>query len=403
MVEVYGKYNVAKCYTDILAEDAYGQILNACNNEAFKDCKIRIMPDVHSGKGCTIGTTMTIIDKVPPSMVGIDIGCGMETVCIGDGEVDFKKLDDCIRKNIPSGNSNRKTYHKYAEKIDLKKLYCYDKIEAEKALFGLGTLGGGNHFIEIDKDEDGLKYLVVHSGSRRLGKEVAEFYIKEAYEMQRTFPESLRDKVTKELLAQGKKQGEIAEIIDKMKKDYAQIPVLRDTACLEGKLFNDYIHDMKIVQEFATLNRQAIADTIISCLGLAQRERFTNIHNYIDTESMILRKGSVSAKKGEKLLIPINMRDGALICIGKGNEDWNCSAPHGAGRLLKRSTAKETLSLEEYQKQMEGIYTTCVSQGTLDESPMAYKDMDAIVSQITPTAEIVKVIKPIYNFKASGK
>lgn len=403
MIEVYGKYNQAICYTDLLAEDAYKQILNVCNDESFKETKIRIMPDVHSGKGCTIGTTMTIKDKVSPSMVGVDIGCGMETVCLGKVDIDFKKLDDCIRRNIPSGNSNRKTYHKYTDKIDITKLYCYDKIEGEKALFGLGTLGGGNHFIEIDKDEDDCKYLVIHSGSRRLGKEVAEYYVNQAYEMQRTFPKSLADKVTKDMLAQGKSKNEIADTIDKMKKDYANKPISKELCCLEGELFDMYIHDMKLVQQFATLNRQAIADTIINVLGLPQLERFTTIHNYIDTESMILRKGSVSAKNGEKLLIPINMRDGALICLGKGNENWNYSAPHGAGRLLKRSTAKETLTLEEYQKQMEGIYTTCICPGTLDESPMAYKDMDAIVSQITPSVEIVKVIKPIYNFKASGK
>jgi RNA-splicing ligase RtcB len=364
MVNIEGLYSTAICFTDTLDEKSAGQIKNVCDTEAFSDCKIRIMPDVHAGVGCTIGTTMTIIDKIVPGMVGVDIGCGMETVLLDTAEIDFPRLDNIIHKCIPSGRNIHNRPHKFAEEIDLTKIRA--KIDINRAYKSVGTLGGGNHFIEIDKNEDGDLYLVIHSGSRHLGKEVAEYYSKAA----------AKSLVTSE----------------------EEIP--KELAYLTGELFDDYIHDMKIIQQFAVLNRKAMIETILIGLRLAAKSQFTTIHNYIDTEKMILRKGSVSAERGEKLLIPINMRDGSLICVGKGNADWNFSAPHGAGRLLSRTAAKSSLSMEEYRSEMAGIYSTSVSPRTLDESPMAYKPIDDIIAQIKPTAEITLRILPVYNFKA---
>jgi len=400
MIEIYGKYNTALCYTDRLESGAYAQILSVCNRTEFADCKIRIMPDVHEGKGCTIGTTMTVTDKVVPGMVGVDIGCGMETVRIAEREVDFDRLDSLIRAEIPSGGEIRKSRHPRAAQIDLSLLRCADYVKIDCAERSIGTLGGGNHFIEMDRDEDGNLYLVVHSGSRHLGVEVADYYQTQG---RRAFWGGA-DRQIKETIALLKSQGRSREIeatIRALRKDrWIDIPA--DLCYVEGELFEDYIHDMKIVQRFADLNRMAMTDTILQGMGFTAVERFLTVHNYIDTDAMILRKGAVSAKKGEKLLIPINMRDGSLICVGKGNDDWNQSAPHGAGRLLSRSTAKRELSMEEYEMEMEGIYTTCVNFSTLDESPMAYKSMDDIVAHIGPTADILHQIKPIYNFKASS-
>lgn len=399
MIEIKGKYNAAICFTNNLETTAKDQIQAVCDQEAFAGSKIRIMPDVHAGMGCTIGTTMTIIDKIVPGMVGVDIGCGMETVCIAEKEVDFEKLDNVIRQCIPCGYHVRKIPHELNDEIDLTELRSAKNVKIERATRSIGTLGGGNHFIEVDKDEKGNIYLVVHSGSRHLGREVAEFYQNEGikaiwggarYQMQ-------------ELIKKLKSEGRFTEIQIAIKELNAEreINFPRDLAYVEGKLFDDYIHDMKIVQHFAMLNRKAMMDVILVGMRYTKVEEFTTIHNYIDTDAMILRKGSVSAKKGEKLLIPINMRDGSLICIGKGNENWNYSAPHGAGRLMSRSAAFERLTMEEYQKEMQGIFSTCVNTATLDESPMAYKSMNEIIEQIDPTAEIMSRITPIYNFKAS--
>ncbi|MBE6735163.1 MAG: RtcB family protein [Ruminococcaceae bacterium] len=399
MIEIMGKYNTAKCFTDLLESSAYGQILAVCNEEVFADSRIRIMPDVHAGKGCTIGTTMTITDKVVPGMVGVDIGCGMETVKIKEKDIDFEKLDALIRKEIPCGRVVRQTPHNLAREIKLKDLRCADAIDLAYARRSIGTLGGGNHFIELDKDAEGNVYLVVHSGSRHLGCEVARIYQQEGYRAMRGDAHYQVMQVVETMKAQGREK-EIESVVKEMRKKH-RIDIPRDLAYVEGRLFEDYIHDMKIVQRFATLNRKAMVDVILEGMNFTEVDRFTTIHNYIDTDSMILRKGAVSAKKGEKLLIPINMRDGSLICIGKGNEDWNCSAPHGAGRLMSRGAASETLSLEEYKEQMRGIFTTCVSADTLDESPMAYKSMENLVNNITPTADIVCRITPIYNFKAA--
>ena len=398
MIEIQGKYNIAKVFTDIMDDVSKEQIKTLCSQEFVKDSVIRIMPDVHAGAGCTIGTTMTIKDKVVPNLVGVDIGCGMATYVLEEKEIDLKKLDEFIYSSIPAGMSIRETPHKYIEKIDLEGLQCISQVNKKRAIHSMGTLGGGNHFIEVNKDDNGNIYLVVHSGSRNLGKQVAEYYQAEAYK-QLNKNASYQLEETIERLRKECRHSEIQATINKLKTQViTDIP--KSLAYLEGKLFDNYIHDMKIVQQYATFNRKAMAEDMIEALGLHVAENFTTIHNYIDTDAMILRKGAVSAKDGEKLLIPINMRDGSLICIGKGNPDWNYSAPHGAGRLYSRVQAKKTFNIEEFKKAMEGIYTTSINADTLDECPMAYKNMDDIVKNITPTAEIIKVIKPIYNFKA---
>ncbi len=401
MIEVTGIFNSAKCYTPSLEPVAVGQIKAVCDHEAFKDSRIRVMPDVHAGMGCTIGTTMTITDKVVPGMVGVDIGCGMETVRLAEREIDFDTLDYLIRHHIPSGHNVRRRKHPFNEEIDLSRLRCSPYVNLERARLSIGTLGGGNHFIEVDRGENGDLLLVVHSGSRYLGKQVCEYYQNEGFHALCGSARFQIDQMIKEMKAQDNSK-EIHKELKRLRKQRAQAtPLAKDLAYVEGKLFDDYIHDMRIMQHFAVLNRKAMTDEIIRRMGLTPVEEFTTVHNYIDTDSMILRKGSVSARSGEKLLIPINMRDGSLICIGKGNEDWNCSAPHGAGRLMSRKTAFDSLSLEEYRQEMTGIYSTCVGKDTLDESPMAYKSMDEIVSQIGPTAEIVERIHPVYNFKAA--
>ncbi|MBR2257937.1 MAG: RtcB family protein [Blautia sp.] len=400
MIEIRGKYNTAVCYTDILEEVARQQLQDMCNQRLFAGSKIRIMPDVHAGTGCTIGTTMTITDKAAPNLVGVDIGCGMETVKLAEKEIDFAKLDQVIRSQVPSGESVRKTPHPLASQIDLNELRCFTVVNAERAVLSLGTLGGGNHFIEIDRDEDGFLYLVVHSGSRYLGVQTATFYRKLGWKTMNSLSIETRRELIERYKAEGRQQ-EIEKGLQDLETSFlAPADIPEKFAYVEGENLKDYIHDMRIVQWYAALNRQAMTQTILEGMGLTETERFTTIHNYIDTENMILRKGSVSAQKGERLLIPINMRDGALICVGKGNPEWNCSAPHGAGRILSRTAAQNTLTVEEFRLEMEGIYTTCVAKSTLDESPMAYKGLDEILSQIGPTVEVVKQIRPVYNYKA---
>lgn len=398
MKEIIGQKNSAKIFTDNVDEISVQQVQTLCNQDFIKGSKIRIMPDVHAGAGCTIGTTMTIKDKVVPNLVGVDIGCGMETIELVEDSVDLEKFDKFIYDNIPSGMNIRKRPHKYSLDVEIDELKCLHYIKEFRALKSIGTLGGGNHFIEIDKDDEGKLYVVIHSGSRHLGKEVAEYYQEEAYRELNNCSKRKIDELIEEMKLQGR-QSEIQSTIAELKKQViTNIP--KALAYASGYLFDDYIYDMKIVQKFAVMNRKAMADELIKGLGLTVKEEFTTIHNYIDTDSMILRKGAVSAKKGEKLLIPINMRDGSLICIGKGNEDWNCSAPHGAGRLFSRIQAKKNFTVEEFKSSMDGIYTTSINEDTLDECPMAYKTMDDIVNNISPTAEIIKIIKPIYNFKA---
>jgi len=401
MITIQGACNTAICYCAELEKTAAGQIKAVCDQAAFTESKIRVMPDVHAGLGCTIGTTMTIADKVVPGMVGVDIGCGIETVRLAERQIDFARLDALIRAKIPHGRAIRTVPHRLNHEIDLTTLRCLPQVKLERAHRSIGTLGGGNHFIEVNRSAGGELFLVVHSGSRHLGNEVAKYYQEEGF---RALCGNARFQVD-EAIARMKAEGDTKQIhkaVKELKKQRAMLtPLPKDLAYVEGRLFDDYIHDMHIIQHFAALNRKAMVNVILSGLGLIPLETFTTIHNYIDTDAMILRKGAVSAMAGEKLLIPINMRDGSLLCLGRGNEDWNCSAPHGAGRLMSRKDAFLHLSMDAYQKEMAGVYTTCVSPGTLDESPMAYKSMAEIMAQIKPTAEIIDHLKPVYNFKAS--
>ncbi len=402
MIEIIGKFNTAKCFTDKVEGVAYDQILALCDSEAFASSRIRIMPDVHAGVGCTIGTTMTVTDKIVPAMVGVDIGCGMYTVYLGKVDIDFEQVDAAAHY-IPSGKA---VWQEAQEYFDLTELRCFGELKDTKRLGrSLGTLGGGNHFIEIDEDDQGGKYLVIHSGSRNLGAQVAEHYQQIAVDLDMGKEEYFkrREEIIATYKAEGR-QEEIQSTLKAMEKEWEKKePSVHRSRChLYGKFMEDYIHDVDICQKFASRSRAKMAEIILQQTGMTAVHSFETIHNYIDVSEMILRKGSVSAKAGEKLLIPINMRDGSLVCIGKGNADWNFSAPHGAGRLMSRSAAFERLTVEEYKEQMSGIYSTCVNLSTLDESPMAYKNMDEIIANIQPTAEIICRIKPIYNFKASS-
>ena len=379
MIEITGKYTNAKVFTNSLDEVSREQIERLCDQPFTAESTIRLMPDVHAGVGCTIGTTITIKDKIVPNLVGVDIGCGMETLVIpADNAVsknfDPARLDEIIHSEIPSGTNIRNRTHEYIDRISLNEIRC-PRIKLERASKSIGTLGGGNHFIEVNRDTDNKLYVVIHSGSRHLGTEIANYYQEEAWKQ--------------------------------MNKNQAATGVPQDLAYVSGDLFDDYISDMKITQHFALLNRKAMMDVIVKGLNIpmdTEYEQFSTIHNYIDTgtaDAMILRKGAVSAKKGEKFIIPVNMRDGSIICEGLGNPDWNYSAPHGAGRLMSRKKAFATLTMSDYKKSMEGIYSTSVHNGTLDESPMAYKSMDNIIENISPTAAVLKIIKPVYNYKAA--
>lgn len=397
MIEIAGKYNQAKIFTDVVDQQSIAQVIALCSQPFCAGSRIRMMPDIHAGAGCTVGTTMTITDKIVPNLVGVDIGCGMETLVLGDTELDLPALDQLIRREIPSGFSIRQKNHPFSKQIDLQKLKCKDHVDLLRAEKSLGTLGGGNHFIEADRDEQGRLYLVVHSGSRHLGVEAAKYYQQAGWRaLSRSGQDQIRQ-LTEELKAQGR-QREIPQQVKELKKRQPDIP--KELAYVSGWLMEDYLQDMQLIQRFAALNRQAMLERIVTGLGLRVEERFTTVHNYIDTQDMVLRKGAVSAKEGKRLLIPINMRDGSLICTGLGNQDWNCSAPHGAGRLMSRSDAKAAFSLEQFRQQMEGIYTTSVSRSTIDECPMAYKSMEDITRCIGPTARIERVIRPVYNFKA---
>lgn len=391
-----------KIFTNNIEQEALDQVHTLLAQDAFKDCKVRIMPDVHAGKGCVIGFTANLGDKVIPNIVGVDIGCGMLTVHIEEKDIDFERLDNVIRQYVPYG---RNVHEGRLQRFDLTDLRCFRDLRDTKRLErSLGTLGGGNHFIEIDTDDDGNKYLVIHTGSRNLGKQVADYYQNLAYELM-SGKDDLFEK-QEMLIAEYKASGRKAEIQSAIKELHrnfkAHTPnIPKDLCYLDGKYREDYLHDMCICQQFAELNRNAIADTIMSHMGWNRIDNFHTIHNYIDLESNIVRKGAISAKNGQMLLIPINMRDGCILGVGKGNEDWNQSAPHGAGRLMSRMKAKELLTIEDYQSSMDGIYTTSVSIDTLDEAPMAYKPMQEIVDNIEPTVRILKILKPVYNFKAS--
>ncbi len=370
MIEIIGAYANAIVYTDEIEDSAAGQIKALCDQPLAAGSKIRIMPDVHTGKGCTIGTTMTVGEYVVPNLVGVDIGCGMDVVRLKEKRINLPALDAFISKNIPHGRDVREKAQRNSERIDVSELECFAEIDTRRAAESIGTLGGGNHFIEVDRDEEDNLYLVINTGSRNLGLQVAEYYQKLAYES-----------------VGGRSQ--------------AEIPF--ELAYLTGEDRDRYLHDMALMQRYAALNRQTIRDCILDGLKLHEAEFFTTVHNYIDLEHGILRKGSVSARAGERLLIPLNMRDGALICVGLGNDDWNQSAPHGAGRLFSRSQAESSFTLSAFKKSMEGIYTSTVSQDTLDECPMAYKDPQTIIVAIGDTVRIEKQIRPIYNFKSSDR
>jgi RNA-splicing ligase RtcB len=367
LIELKGIYNTAKVFTDTAEPTALAQIQHLLDQEFVVGSKIRVMPDTHAGMGCTIGATMTVTTRIVPNLVGVDIGCGMETVLLKDKRLDLRQLDKAIHQYIPSGFAVRSSPHHFNDEIDLTALRCGKHVGLSRAALSVGTLGGGNHFIELGRDGEGRLYLVVHSGSRNLGKQVCDHY-----------------------------QNAAADSLGRKGKGADRV-----LAYLEGPLFDDYLHDMAIIQRFADLNRKAIVRELEKRINFKIDDQFTTIHNYIDLKSMILRKGAISAQKGERMLIPINMRDGSLVCAGKGNADWNYSAPHGAGRTMSRSAAKGSITLSQFEKAMAGIYSTTVNKSTIDEAPFAYKPMDEIVANISDAAEIITVIKPLYNFKAA--
>lgn len=399
MFKIEGKVNTALCYAKVVEDEAIEQIRRMCDYEFTKGCQIRIMPDVHAGKGCTIGTTMTITDKAVPNIVGVDIGCGMYTVNLGNVEIDFEKLDEAAHE-IPSG---RNVWEGRQEKFDLTRLRCYRELKNTKWLErSLGTLGGGNHFIEIDQAQDGTKYLVIHSGSRNLGKQVAEYYQQLAVDLNKGKAEYFeqRDKIIREYKESGRRK-EIANALKQLNWRHRETTIPEDLCFLYGTYLEDYLFDVEICQEFARRNREKMAEILLQKTGLNMLDAFHTIHNYIDIEEMILRKGAIAAHEGEKVLIPINMRDGSVLAVGKGNPEWNYSAPHGAGRIMSRREAKASLSLDEYQQTMKDIYTTSVNEQTLDEAPMAYKSLEDIIDVIRESVTILDVMKPIYNFKAN--
>ena len=402
-IEIKGKVNTALCFAKVIEDEAIEQIKRMCDYPMTEGSKIRIMPDVHSGKGCTIGTTMTIKDKAVPNVVGVDLGCGMYTVNLGKKDIDLEKFD-MAAFSIPSGMD---VWEGRIERFDLTELRCYRELKNSKRLErSLGTLGGGNHFIEIDKATDGTNYLVIHSGSRNLGKQVAEIYQTLAVDLDKGIGEYLeaREEIIRTYKEQGKRkeiQTALKELYDK-KYNEGPMTMPEDLCYLTGRYLDDYLHDVEICQRFAKRNREKMAEILLEKTGLSSGEAFHTIHNYIDTDEMILRKGAIAAHKGEKVLIPINMRDGSVLAIGKGNPEWNYSAPHGAGRIMSRSKAKYNLSMEEYRESMKDVYTTSVCEATLDEAPMAYKSLDDIIDVIKESVDVIEVMKPIYNFKATN-
>ena len=393
MFELFGKHNTCKVFTDNCDNETISQIIELLNQESVANSQIRIMPDTHAGKGCVIGTTMTITDKVIPNLVGVDIGCGMYAIKLEETEIDCEKLDKVIRQYIPSGFS---IHDRAITRSNIEKIIA--PIDVDRAMKSLGTLGGGNHFIEVDRGNDGKLWLVIHTGSRHLGIEVCKYYQNLAYSKIRN--NGIREKI-KATIARLKAEGKHHEIENTIKILKMQAgPIRKDLCYIEGEDFYNYINDMKITQEHAKINRYTIASQILQHMNLHEIEIFDTIHNYIDTDNMILRKGSISAQANEKVIIPMNMRDGSLICIGKGNPDWNYSAPHGAGRIMSRNQARDQVSLEEFKVSMKDIFSTCVNENTIDESPMVYKPINEIIENIKDTVDIIDIIKPIYNFKA---
>ncbi len=399
MLEIKGKVNTAVCYAKVIEDEAIRQIQRMCDYPMAEGSRIRIMPDVHAGKGCTIGTTMTITDKAVPNVVGVDIGCGMYTVRLEQREIDLERLDEAAHY-IPSG---KRAWESRQERFDLTELRCFRELKETPYLErSLGTLGGGNHFVEIDEAADGTKYLVVHSGSRNLGKQVAEYYQQLAIDLNKGKEEyfARRDALIAEYKAAGRRR-EIQKALKALHWSRRETTIPEDLCFVYGKYLEDYLFDVEICQRFARRSREKMAEILTARSGLTPLEAFHTIHNYIDTEEMILRKGAIAAHKGEKVLIPINMRDGSVLAVGKGNPEWNCSAPHGAGRIMSRTAARASLDLAEYRREMAGVYSTSVSEATIDEAPMAYKSLADILDVIEETVRVIEVLKPIYNFKAN--
>ena len=402
MLKIEGRYNTAICYAKIIEDEAIEQIRTMMDTEFSEGSKVRIMPDVHTGAGCTIGTTMTIKDKVVPNVVGVDIGCGMYTTKLKEKEIDMEALDKVCHE-IPSGKN---VWDGRKERFDITDLTCFRSLRETRWIArSLGTLGGGNHFIEVDKGEDGSLYLVIHSGSRNLGKQVAEYHQKMAVDLMKGKEEyfTKREEIIRTYKDEGRR-SEIQGALDALAAEYnaEELKVPEALCWLHGKFLDDYIHDVKICQAYAKRNRELMTEIILEKMGLTAVEQFHTVHNYIDTDEMILRKGAIAAHKGEKVLIPINMRDGSVLAYGKGNPEWNMSAPHGAGRVMSRTRAKATLLLDDFKKSMEGVYTTSVCEATIDESPMAYKSLGDIIDVIEESVDVIEVIKPVYNFKATS-
>ena len=396
MIEINGRFTNARIFAQTALQTAIDQIQELTDQAFMAGTKVRIMPDYHAGKGCVIGTTIQLQDRVVPNLVGIDVGCGVFVAQLDVTTVDFAQLDAIIRTYVPSGQDIHKEVSPSRHFVGFEgKQFRASGLKDDYTNLSLGTLGGGNHFIELAKDEENQHYLLIHTGSRYVGAKVANWHQKRAYENLRR--EDLTEKI--EAMKQQGRQQEIQSMIQAYKEQTPFVP--KDLSYLEGEAFHDYIHDMKIAQQFARMNRWTIAETIAKQMDWHFTDTFDTIHNYIDTETMTLRKGAVRANKDEKLVIPMNMRDGSLICIGKGNAEWNYSAPHGAGRMFSRRAAKKALNMADFKETMQGIWTTSVNEETLDEAPMAYKPMTEITSAIGETVDIVKVIKPVYNFKAS--
>jgi tRNA-splicing ligase RtcB len=407
MFDIKGKYDTARVFTDLVEDQAVADILKLANQEYMKDAGIRIMPDVHAGAGCVIGTTFNLREeKVCPNLVGVDIACGMRLGKIKTKVVDLPKLDKVIRQFIPSGRNIHKGIYEFKNlmsevhqmKKKLEDLVFRPKMDY--CLLSLGTLGGGNHFIELNRDDDGSYYLVIHSGSRYLGKSVADHYMRQAIAAfgGPNVSREEKERVVEEFKSSGK-ASDIPEALRGLQKSGDVED--QSLAYVEGEEFHNYMHDIEIVSDYADLNKELMMHIIAREMNWKFDEEFTTRHNYIDVGNKILRKGAVSAQKDEKLIIPMNMRDGSLICVGKGNSNWNFSAPHGAGRLMSRTTAKETLSMEEFKSTMKDVYSTSVHASTIDEAPMAYKPMQMIIDNIGDTVDIVATIKPVYNFKAN--